>query len=191
MFIESNLKDVHRSGWIEIISGSMFSGKTEELIRRLRRATIAHQNVLVFKPAFDDRFSNDHVVSHNENALKSIQVASSVEIFKQAQNADVIGIDEAQFFDDGIVDVCNQLANKGTRIIVSGLDLDFRGDSFGPMPKLLAIAEFVTKVHAICIGCGDLAHYSHRTTISTEQVLIGAKEAYEPLCRRCFGERRK
>ncbi len=166
----------------------MFSGKTEELIRRLKRARIAKQRIEIFKPIIDTRFSEEEVVSHDEKTINSTPVSSSANIMLLANNVDVIGIDEAQFFDMGLVDVCNSLANQGLRVIVAGLDIDFRGRPFGPIPGLLAIAEYITKVHAICVRCGSLAHHSHRLSEAENLVLLGEKDAYEPLCRRCFNE---
>lgn len=174
------------TGWIELVTGSMFSGKTEELLRRLRRATFAHQKVILFKPAMDNRYSETEVVSHDSNSLSAVVVYDSLELLQLSNDAQVIGVDEAQFFDDSLVDVCQKLANKGKRIIIAGLDMDFRGEPFGIMPKLMAIAEFVDKVHAICVRCGRLAQYSHRTTKSSDLVLLGEKDRYEPLCRRCY-----
>lgn len=187
MFIEVNSTN-RKSGWIEVVCGSMFSGKTEELIRRMRRAQIANQNVEIFKPALDTRYSDTEVVSHSGNAIPSRPVQSSQNILLLTQDVRVVGIDEAQFFDDGIVDVALQLANRGIRVIVAGLDMDFMGRPFGPMPKLLAHAEFVTKVHAICQKCGSLANFSFRKTASQGQVLLGEKDLYEPRCRVCFYE---
>ncbi len=173
-------------GWIEVISGSMFSGKTEELIRRLNRAKIARQTVEIFKPQVDTRYSEEDVVSHDSKAIRSTPVSSPGNIQLLCGDVDVVGIDEAQFFDMSLVDVCNSLANQGIRVIVAGLDLDFMGHPFGPIPALMSIAEYVTKVHAICIQCGNLAHYSHRTTSSSQLVVLGEKDVYEPLCRECF-----
>jgi thymidine kinase len=164
----------------------MFSGKTEELIRRVRRAMIAQQSVLIFKPAVDTRFHEDHVVSHNKNSLVSVAVTSSNEIRDHIAKCDVIAIDEAQFFDKGITDVCVSLANEGYRVIVCGLDMDFEGRPFGAMPHLMSVAEFVTKLHAICANCGDVASYSYRLVTSKDKVLLGEKEAYEARCRKCF-----
>jgi thymidine kinase len=186
MFIESNLNNGRKRGWIEVIVGSMFSGKTEELIRRLRRAEIAKQRVEIFKPAIDTRYSATEVVSHNENAIRSSAIDNSSTILLLSGNIDVIGIDEAQFFDENLVEVCNKLADMGIRVIVAGLDMDFRGAPFGPMPGLLACAEFVTKVHAVCMRCGQIAHFSHRLTDTEKLVMLGEKESYEPLCRECF-----
>ena len=175
-----------RRGRIEVICGSMFSGKTEELIRRIKRAIFAQQKVAIFKPALDTRYSHEEVVSHEGNSIPSTPIDSSTSILLLADGYDVIGIDEAQFFDPNIVEVCNQLANKGIRIIVAGLDLDFKGEPFGPMPHLLAIADEVNKVHAICVHCGALAYVSHRLVSNDKQVLLGEKMEYEPLCRECY-----
>lgn len=188
MFFEERPAESRRKGWIEVVCGSMFSGKTEELIRRMNRARIAKQKVEIFKPTVDVRYSEDHVVSHNENSILSTPVSTSTNILLLASDADVVGIDEAQFFDDNIVQVCNQLAEMGKRVIVAGLDMDFRGVPFGPIPALLATAEYVTKVHAICMNCGNLAHYSHRKIKSEKLVLLGEKDEYEPLCRSCYTE---
>lgn len=178
-------------GSIEVICGSMFSGKTEELIRRLRRAQFARQKIELFKPRIDTRYSVDEVVSHDRNIIPSTTVDSSASILLLSSNVDVVGIDEAQFFDDGLVDVCNQLANDGIRVIVAGLDMDFRGVPFGPMPALLAIADDVYKVHAICVRCGALAYISHRLVENDKQVLLGEMDQYEPLCRKCYNEVQK
>lgn len=186
MFIESNLPNTRKRGWIEVIAGSMFSGKTEELIRRLRRAEIARQKVEIFKPSIDVRYSSTDVVSHDENTIRSTAVDNSATILLLAGNVDVVGIDEAQFFDVGLIDVCNKLSDMGIRVIVAGLDMDFRGKPFGPVPGLMASAEYVTKVHAICMRCGNLAHFSHRLSDAEKLVVLGEKGAYEPLCRECF-----
>lgn len=175
-------------GWVEVIVGSMFSGKTEELIRRLRRAEYARLEVEIFKPHVDTRYSEDDVVSHDEKTIRSTPVASSGNILLLAGDADVIGIDEAQFFDNNLADVCTSLANQGKRVVVAGLDMDFRGKPFGPIPSLLAVAEYITKVHAICVECGGLAQYSHRKTASDKLVELGETETYEPLCRKCFNK---
>ncbi len=194
MFVEPNLGKSHKkyrqpaAGWIEIICGAMFSGKTEELIRRLNRAIIARQKVEIFKPAIDTRYHNRLVISHNENRIRSTPVQFATDILLLAEESDVIGIDEAQFFDNNLVNIANQLADKGKRVIIAGLDMDFRGKPFGPMPALMAIAEFVTKVHPICIRCGQVANYSHRLTINDETVLLGETGTYEPLCRTCYVE---
>lgn len=173
-------------GWVEVICGSMFSGKTEELIRRLRRAQIARQQVEIFKPALDRRYSEDAVVSHDENAIPSTPVDTASQILLLAGEADVIGIDEVQFFDLDIVGVCQKLARDGKRVIVAGLDQDYRGEPFGPIPHLMAVAEYVTKLHAICVVCGAPANHSQRIVAEDDRVLLGAKEAYEPRCRRHF-----
>ncbi|MBQ7157726.1 MAG: thymidine kinase [Bacteroidaceae bacterium] len=173
-------------GRIEVICGSMFSGKTEELIRRLKRAKFAHQDVEIFKPAIDTRYSDEDVVTHEGNSIQSTPVENSASILLLGSNSDVVGIDEAQFFDEGIVDVCNELARKGVRVIVAGLDMDFTGKPFGPMPKLLAIADDVMKVHAICVKCGALAYVSHRIVAGDRQVMLGEMNEYEPLCRECY-----
>ncbi|RKV70431.1 MAG: thymidine kinase [Alloprevotella sp.] len=177
-----------RQGRIEVICGSMFSGKTEELIRRLNRARIAQQKVEIYKPMIDTRYSEEDVVSHDSNSVASTPVESSQSILLMATEADVIGIDEAQFFDEGLVEVCNTLANRGKRIIIAGLDMDFKGVPFGPMPALCAIAEDVTKVHAICVRCGNLAHVSHRIVAGDKQVMLGELQEYEPLCRHCYNK---
>ena len=197
---KSKVKDLHykmfqenssrgkRKGWIEVICGSMFSGKTEELIRRIRRAQIAKQKVEIFKPALDKRYHAQDIVSHDAHTIQSTPVEASSQILLLAGAVDVIGIDEAQFFDDELSNVCEALANRGIRIIVAGLDMDYLGKPFGPLPQLLSVAEYVTKVHAICIRCGDLAHYSFRTTENSSRIMLGEKESYLPLCRSCFLE---
>ncbi|MBR3284459.1 MAG: thymidine kinase [Alloprevotella sp.] len=177
-----------RPGRIEVVCGSMFSGKTEELIRRLKRAKFARQRVEIYKPAIDTRYSDEEVVSHDSNSILSTPVDSPTSILLLASDADVVGIDEAQFFDNSLVDVCNELANRGKRVILAGLDMDFKGQPFGPMPALMAIAEDVTKVHAICVKCGSLAHISHRIVKGEKQVLLGEKDEYEPLCRECYNK---
>ena len=186
MFLESKANRDKRKGWIEVISGSMFSGKTEELIRRLRRARFAQQKVEIFKPLVDTRYSENQVVSHDANAILSTPVESSQAILLLTADVDVVGIDEAQFFDPGIVDVCILLANQGIRVIVAGLDMDFKGKPFGPMPQLMAVAEYVSKVHAICMECGNLANFSHRLFEEEKLVVLGEKNEYEPLCRTCY-----
>ncbi len=186
MFLENKANRDSQKGWIEVIAGSMFSGKTEELLRRLRRAKIARQNVEIFKPMVDVRYSDEEVVSHDDNAIRSTPVESSGNILLLSGNVNVVGIDEAQFFDEGLVEVCHQLANQGIRVIIAGLDMDFKGKPFGPIPALLATAEYVTKVHAICMRCGDLAQFSHRLSDEEKQVVLGEKNEYEPLCRCCF-----
>ena len=188
MFLEKDKNASKRTGWIEVVCGSMFSGKTEELIRRLNRARIAKQKVEIFKPAVDTRYDEEDVVSHDANAVKSNPVQSASQILFYAEEFEVVGIDEAQFFDDELVSVCNELANRGKRVIVAGLDMDFTGKPFGPIPQLMSTAEYVTKVHAICIRCGNLASYSHRITKDDKLVLLGETDAYEPLCRKCFIE---
>ena len=190
MFLEKDANSNHTTGWIEVICGSMFSGKTEELIRRLTRARIAKQRVEIFKPQIDTRYSEEDVVSHNANAIRSIPVQSANQILFYATQVDVVGIDEAQFFDNELASVCIQLADSGCRVIVAGLDMDFLGKPFGPIPELMAISEYVTKVHAICMSCGNLAHYSHRKIAGEKLVMLGETETYEPLCRRCFTEAR-
>ena len=178
--------EMMRRGRVEVICGSMFSGKTEELIRRLRRAQFARQRVEIFKPSIDVRYSEQEVVSHEGNSITSTPVDSSASILLMGQESDVVGIDEAQFFDPHIVEVCNELASRGIRVIVAGLDLDFKGQPFGPMPDLCAIADEVTKVHAICVRCGALAYVSHRIVAGEKQVMLGEKQEYEPLCRECY-----
>ncbi|MEJ2594700.1 MAG: thymidine kinase [bacterium] len=191
MFLEKGRNDNHRQGWIEVICGSMFSGKTEELIRRLNRARIAKQKVEIFKPAMDTRYDEEDVVSHDQNKSPSIPVQNASQILFYAEDTEVVGIDEAQFFGNELVTVCNQLADRGKRVVVSGLDMDYQGNPFGPIPQLLSIAEYVTKVHAICIRCGHLANYSHRTINSDKLVMLGETDVYEPLCRTCFFEATK
>ncbi len=191
MFIEPRIDsrpERERAGWIEVISGCMFSGKTEELIRRLNRAIIAKQRVEIFKPVIDKRYHHEQIVSHNEKAIRSTPVNFANDIFLLAGDCDVVGIDEAQFFDQSIVEVCNTLANNGKRIIVAGLDMDYEGKPFGPMPNLLAIAEFVTKVHAICAQTGELASFSFRLSDNDSQVMLGEKGEYEARSRRAFNE---
>jgi len=191
MFIEPHLgrkPERERSGWIEVICGCMFSGKTEELIRRLNRAIIAKQKVEIFKPGMDKRYHHEHIVSHNERTVRSTPVDFAQDIFLLAGDCEVVGIDEAQFFDNSIVDVCTTLANSGKRVIVAGLDMDYEGKPFGPMPNLLAIAEFVTKVHAICARTGDLASFSFRLTQDDSQVMLGEQGEYEARSRKAFFE---
>lgn len=185
MFLEPNFRG-QRSGWIEVVCGSMFSGKTEELIRRLKRAAIANQKVQIFKPKKDTRYDDTNVVSHDENVLASQVVEQSTKIYNLLDQVNVVGIDEAQFFDQDLVEVCQKLAVKGIRVIVAGLDMDFRGKPFGPIPDLLAVAEYITKVHAICPHCGSLATHSYRLTNEEETVVLGEKDKYEPRCRICF-----
>ena len=184
--VGSSNGEMMRRGRVEVVCGSMFSGKTEELIRRLRRAQFAKQRVEIFKPSIDVRYSEEEVVSHEGTSIPSTPVDSSASILLMAQESDVVGIDEAQFFDEHIVEVCNELASKGIRVIVAGLDLDFKGQPFGPMPALCAIADEVTKVHAICVRCGALAYVSHRIVAGEKQVMLGEKQEYEPLCRECY-----
>lgn len=186
MFIEPHSRTGNPKGWIEVICGSMFSGKTEELIRRLKRARIAHQKVEIFKPSVDTRYDEEHVVSHDSNAILSTPVPHAMNILLLSEGTEVVGIDEAQFFDMGIVEVAVQLANRGVRVIVAGLDMDYLGNPFGPIPNLLAVADYVTKVHAICMVCGDIATHSFRHSGGKNQVELGEKDAYEPRCRSCF-----
>ncbi len=185
MFLEPNVNK-SKTGWIEVVCGSMFSGKTEELIRRLKRAKIANLKVEIFKPQIDTRYHETEVVSHDSNSITSTPVSSSQNILLLSSDVEVVGIDEAQFFDDGLPDVCEQLANRGIRVIIAGLDMDFLGRPFGPIPALLAKAEYITKVHAICVRCGALANHSYRLVESDTKVLLGEKESYEPRCRECF-----
>ena len=184
--MENLIGEAHRPGRIEVVCGSMFSGKTEELIRRMKRAKFAKQRVEIFKPTVDTRYSDEDVVSHDQNAIHSTPIDASGAILLLASDIDVVGIDEAQFLDDGLVDVCNELANKGVRVIIAGLDMDYKGMPFGPIPALCAIADEVTKVHAICVRCGALAYVSHRLVNNDHRVLLGEKEEYEPLCRDCY-----
>ncbi|HIP32859.1 MAG TPA: thymidine kinase [Crocinitomicaceae bacterium] len=188
MFLEHFPDDVKQHGWIEVVCGSMFSGKTEELIRRLKRAEFANQKILLVKPQVDDRYHKENVVSHQGTSFQAIAVKDSSVIKDIWKKEKVVAIDEAQFFDEEIIDVCNYLAEKGVRVIVAGLDMDFQGVPFGPMPDLLSIAEYVTKVHAICLSCGNLAQFSHRTVDAKEQVMVGAVEEYKPLCRSCYNK---
>jgi thymidine kinase len=187
MFLEKTT-ETHKKGWIEVICGSMFSGKTEELIRRLKRAKYAKQRIEIFKPEIDTRYDIENVVSHDENSIGSTPVQSSSQILLLSTDIDVVGIDEAQFFDPEIVPVCNILASRGVRVIVAGLDMDYLGKPFGPMPALIATAEYVTKVHAICMRCGGLAYVSHRIVDNDKLVLLGETDSYEPLCRSCYYE---
>ena len=175
-----------RRGRIEVICGSMFSGKTEELIRRMKRAQFAKQGVEIFKSSIDTRYSEENVVSHDQNTIRSTPIDSSGNILLLASDIDVVGIDEAQFLDDGLMDVCNQLANNGVRVIVAGLDMDYKGVPFGPIPALCAVADEVTKVHAICVKCGALAYVSHRLIADDHRVMLGEQQEYEPLCRECY-----
>ncbi|MET0243359.1 MAG: thymidine kinase [Flavitalea sp.] len=185
MFIEPNITG-ERRGYIEVICGSMFSGKTEELIRRLKRAKIANLKVEIFKPKIDTRYHELNIVSHDETAIQSTPIENSQTILLYAAGVDVVGIDEAQFFDDQLPDVCDQLALGGTRVIIAGLDMDFRAKPFGQMPNLLAKADFITKLHAICVKCGNIANYSYRRKAEGPQVLLGEKDVYEPRCRKCY-----
>lgn len=189
MFVENTLKQGEKRGYIEVICGSMFSGKTEELIRRLKRAKIAKLKVEIFKPEIDTRYHAEDVVSHQGNAIASTPVPISGNILLLANDMDVVGIDEAQFFDEGLVDVCNTLANSGVRVVVAGLDMDYMGKPFGVMPQLIAVAEFVTKVHAICVDCGHIANHSYRISEEEKLVLLGETDAYKPLCRDCFAKK--
>ena len=187
-FLENSVRSTGKRGSVEVITGSMFSGKTEELIRRLRRAQFAGLVVEIFKPALDNRYSGSRVVSHDEKSIVSTPVDNASAILLLAGNVNVVGIDEAQFFDSSIVDVCNELADKGVRIVIAGLDMDFMGKPFGPMPDLLAIAEYITKLHAICMRCGNLAQYSFRKSDEEQVVVLGEKDKYEPLCRNCYNK---
>nr|WP_319510428.1 thymidine kinase [uncultured Draconibacterium sp.] len=191
MFIERDVNSHKKVGTIEVVAGSMFSGKTEELIRRLKRAKIAKQKVEIYKPMVDLRYSETEVVSHDENAIHSTPVENSANILLLAGDVDVIGIDEAQFFDKGLINVVNQLANMGIRVIIAGLDMDFKGEPFGPIPGLMAVADYVTKVHAICVRCGSIAQFSHRLSEKEQVVLLGEKDIYEPLCRSCYNKAHK
>lgn len=186
MFDDPNDIAPSHAGWIEVITGSMFSGKTEELMRRLRRARYAKKTVKVFKPLLDNRYASDSVVSHDTNHFPCVQITSPDALYSEVGKVDVIGIDEAQFFDDEIVTVCQTLAADGVRVIVAGLDMDYLGRPFGPMPTLMSVAEHVTKVHAVCAHCGSIAHYSHRISDSKQLFVLGEKDIYEPLCRSCF-----
>lgn len=187
MFLEGN-NSVQKRGWIEVICGSMFSGKTEELIRRIKRAELAKQKIEIYKPELDTRYHHLNIVSHSGNEINALAVAASRQIFSLQKDPNVIGIDEAQFFDDELPDVCNELANKGIRVIVAGLDLDYKAKPFGPVPALMAVAEYVTKVHAICMNCGNLGYVSRRKSNEESLVLLGETGKYEPLCRNCFNK---
>jgi thymidine kinase len=187
MFIEPNIRG-ERRGWIEVVCGSMFSGKTEELIRRLKRAKIANLNVEIFKPAIDVRYDKVKIVSHDTNVIQSTPIDNSQKILLLAQDVDVIGIDEAQFFDEQLPGVCDHLALRGVRVIVAGLDMDYLGEPFGPMPSLMAKADYVTKVHAICVKCGNIANYSYRKVPNDDQVMLGEMDVYEPRCRICYNQ---
>ena len=186
IMMENLTGEAHRPGRIEVVCGSMFSGKTEELIRRMKRAKFARQKVEIFKPSIDTRYSDEDIVSHDRTSIRSTPIDSSGSLLLLASDIDGVGIDEAQFFDDGLVSVCNQLANRGVRVIIAGLDMDFQGLPFGPIPALCAIADDVTKVHAICVKCGALAYVSHRLVHNDRRVLLGEKMEYEPLCRDCY-----
>ena len=191
MFLEpraGNRHDHKKRGWIEVICGSMFSGKTEELIRRLNRARIARQRVEIFKPAVDTRYHDENVVSHNANSIRSTPVQFAQDLALLASGSDVVGIDEAQFFDEALTEICIKLADSGVRVIIAGLDMDYLGKPFGPMPALMAVAEYVTKVHAICMNCGEIASHSFRKISSSSHVLLGQTESYEARCRPCFLE---
>ena len=188
MFLEQFPIQNRSNGWVEVICGSMFSGKTEELIRRLRRAEFAKQDLILFKPSVDKRYSENNVVSHRGTEFNAVLVASSLEILNNVENQKVVAIDEAQFFDDKLVEVASELAGRGIRVILAGLDMDYTGTPFGPMPALLASAEYVSKVHAICVSCGNLAQFSNRLVADTDQVMLGAVEEYRPLCRSCFNK---
>ncbi len=186
MFVERDINYNKKTGTIEVVVGSMFSGKTEELIRRLKRAIIAKQKVEIFKPVIDVRYSETEIISHDENSIRSTPIENSANILLLASDVDVIGIDEAQFFDNGLIEVVTKLANNGIRVIAAGLDMDFKGLPFGPIPGLMAIADHVTKVHAICVRCGNIAQFSHRLSEKEQLVLLGEKDNYEPLCRTCY-----
>ena len=188
MFIEPHVRG-ERKGWIEVVCGSMFSGKTEELIRRLKRAMIANQRVEIFKPKLDTRYNEGKIVSHDENAITSTPIENSQAMLQLAVEVDVVGIDEAQFFDEDLPEVCEELARRGIRVIVAGLDMDYLKNPFGQMPNLLARADYITKLHAICVQCGNIANYSFRKTPDSEQVVLGEKDIYEPRCRHCYEEK--
>lgn len=190
MFLEQFPNESRLNGWIEVVCGSMFSGKTEELIRRLRRAQFANQKLLLVKPKIDNRYHEENVVSHQGSSFQAVVVNNSAAIIDLWSDQRVVAIDEAQFFDEGLVDVCTELAGRGVRVILAGLDMDFRGEPFGPMPRLLSIAEYVTKVHAICVSCGNLAQFSHRTVKENQQVMLGAVDEYKPLCRYCYNKQK-
>ena len=186
MFLEQFLEDGQNQGWIEVICGSMFSGKTEELIRRLKRAEFANQPILLFKPVMDNRFADESIMSHKGSKLQAITISNVSEIMDIWKGERIVAIDEAQFFEEGIIDVVTTLSNTGVRVLIAGLDMDFKGNPFGFMPQLMAIAEYVTKVHAICVSCGNLAQFSHRIVDDKDLVLLGAVDSYKPLCRSCF-----
>jgi thymidine kinase len=189
MFLENFPSTDTGNGWIEVICGSMFSGKTEELIRRMRRAQFAQQELIIFKPVIDNRYSSEEVVTHRGERIPAMAVNKAFDILENWQHQKVVGIDEVQFFDEDLVEVCVELARRGVRVICAGLDMDFAGQPFGAMPNLLAVAEYVTKVHAICVSCGALAQFSHRLVGEKNQVLLGEKHHYEPLCRKCFNDK--
>ncbi|MFB6318055.1 thymidine kinase [Saccharicrinis sp. FJH54] len=186
LFSEAEINE--KTGNIEVICGSMFSGKTEELMRRIKRAEFARQSVIIFKPSVDKRYSETKVVSHDMKAVPCISLTKAEHILEESAAVDVVCIDEAQFFDSELIDICQKLANRGKRVIVAGLDMDFKGEPFGSIPGLLAVADHVTKLHAICVKCGALAQFSHRLTLSKQRIMLGEKELYEPLCRKCFGK---
>lgn len=190
MFPERDVSHRKSGGIIEVITGSMFSGKTEELIRRLKRARFARQKVEIFKPVTDNRYNLNEVVSHDDHSIPSSSVENSAAILLLSSDVEVVGIDEAQFFDKGLIEVCSKLAGQGLRVIVAGLDMDFKGEPFGPMPGMMAIADYVTKVHAICVRCGQVAQFSHRLVLGEKQILVGEKSEYEPLCRDCYRKTR-
>lgn len=189
MFLENFPSTDTGHGWIEVICGSMFSGKTEELIRRMRRAQFAQQELIIFKPVIDNRYSSEEVVTHRGERIPAMAVDQAEDILKNWKGQKVVGVDEVQFFDEALVEVCVELARRGVRVICAGLDMDFAGQPFGVMPQLLAISEYVTKVHAICVSCGALAQFSHRLVGEKDQVLLGEKQHYEPLCRKCFNDK--
>jgi thymidine kinase len=186
MFLERDVSHRKSGGIIEVITGSMFSGKTEELIRRLKRASFARQKVEIFKPVVDNRYASNELVSHDDHFIPGSSVENSATILLFSSDVEVVGIDEAQFFDKGLIEVCSKLANQGLRVIVAGLDMDFKGQPFGPMPGMMAIADYVTKVHAICVQCGQVAQFSHRLVTGEKQIMVGEKNEYEPLCRDCY-----
>jgi len=188
MFLEQSVNNIRNKGWIEVITGSMFSGKTEELIRRINRAKIANQKIKVFKPSIDNRYSPDKIVTHNEQAVTSIIVNDAEEILKNKTDCEVIAIDEAQFFKNNLIEVCRKLANDGKRVIVAGLDMDYTGNPFDPVPQLMALAEYITKLHAVCTNCGDLAQFTYRKSKDKEKIVVGDKKEYKALCRKCYNK---
>lgn len=188
MFLERDVSHRKSGGIIEVITGSMFSGKTEELIRRLKRARFARQKVEIFKPVIDNRYASNELVSHDDHFIPGSSVENSAAILLLSSDVEVVGIDEAQFFDKGLIEVCSKLANQGLRVIVAGLDMDFKGQPFGPMPGIMAVADYVTKVHAICVQCGQVAQFSHRLIAGEKQIMVGEKSEYEPLCRDCYNQ---